>query len=139
MDGLTGIEQAVLDMLLAGDHPALVPVRSQAKRSNVSRREYTGVGFWTFFDVPEDAPLAMPRNFVLSDVALTVAGLEHGAGFWLQIRNGRLEMLEGFTYDEPWPDEIGVFTLAYLKEPRDLQLLQLAPADPDPRRSHPRA
>jgi hypothetical protein len=77
------------------------------------------VGFYTDFEVPEDAPSAEPPNFILGDVYATLDGIEHGAGFQLLVRGGRLPQLEGFTYDEPWPAEIGAFELAYIKEPRD--------------------
>jgi hypothetical protein len=32
-------------------------------------------------------------------------GLVHGAGFVVFIDQGRLAVLEGFTYDEDWPPE----------------------------------
>ncbi len=40
-------------------------------------------------------------------------GVAHGAGFVLFIRDGALACLEGFTYDEPWPETIKSFTLNY--------------------------
>jgi len=41
----------------------------------------------------------------------------------VRIANGRLEMLEGFTFDEPWPPEGPPFRLRYQSEPRDLGAL----------------
>lgn len=111
MEGLTELEQAVLDRLLAGHHSALDALREQAKRSRLRHREYTGVGFWTWFAVPDDAPAASPSEFMLSGVNATLAGLKHGAGFWLFVRNGYLDQLEGFTYDEPWPADATTFEL----------------------------
>jgi hypothetical protein len=40
-------------------------------------------------------------------------GLEHGAGFELLVKDGYLRMLEGYSYDEPWPDSIHTFDLYY--------------------------
>jgi hypothetical protein len=120
--GLTHLEQAVLDKLLAGDHRTLGLLRTQLERSRVSRREFTGVGFLTDFEVPEDAPAAEPRFSILGDVYATVDGLAHGAGFQLLVRDGRLVQLEGFTYDEPWPAKVGAFELSYIEDPRELDL-----------------
>jgi hypothetical protein len=138
VESFTDLEQAVLDKLLAGDNPALDVLRTQAERSRVSNREFTGVGFWTDLEVPEDAPAATPRDLTLGDVYATIHGLEHGAGFQLLIRGGRLSLLEGFTYDEPWPGEIAAFELAYIKEPRELEIDALAHRGPtsDPPSDH---
>jgi hypothetical protein len=42
-------------------------------------------------------------DFHIGDVSGELEGLANGAGFVLFIRDGRLKMLEGFTFDEPWP------------------------------------
>lgn len=41
-----------------------------------------------------------------------------GAGFVIFVRRGRLDLFEGYSHDEPWPDEIGEFELTYQEEPR---------------------
>jgi len=38
----------------------------------------------------------------IGDVHAELAGLSHGAGFVLFIKDGRLDCLEGLTYDEAW-------------------------------------
>jgi hypothetical protein len=43
---------------------------------------------------------------VISDVGAEIEGVRHGVGFVLFIQDGRLDCLEGFTYDDPWPDEV---------------------------------
>jgi len=45
-----------------------------------------------------------------------IAGMSHGAGFVLFIDYGNMNMLEGFSYDEPWPSSIAKFTLEYSTE-----------------------
>ena len=120
MEGLNTLEQAVLDKLLAGDHPVLAVLRAQAQRARVTRREHTGVGFFCDFDVPSDVPRAPHSDFHLGDVNATLDGLAHGAGFVLFVRNGRLATLEGYTYEESWPKEIRNVKLTYQREPREL-------------------
>jgi hypothetical protein len=122
MEGLTEFEQAVLDKLLAGDHPVLVILRAQAEEAHVASREYTGAGFFCSFEVPSGTPLVERHlDFHFGDVQAAVDGLEYGAGFVLFVRGGRLDTLEGYSYEEPWPNEIRNFSLRYQKEPRELQ------------------
>jgi len=121
MEGLNELEQAVLDKLLGGDHPILSALRVQAKRVRVVRRKCTGVGFFCDFDVPQDVPrLTQKTDFHFGDVTATVDGLTHGAGFVLFVRNGHLAVLEGYTYDEPWPQGLHNVALTYQREPRNL-------------------
>lgn len=112
MVGLTPLEQAALDKLLAGDHPLLAALRRQASDARLVTRELTGVGFYCRFQVPPDSP-RVERDVVIADVYAEIEGLAHGAGFALFVRDGRIQFLEGFTYDEPWPERIGAFELAY--------------------------
>jgi hypothetical protein len=123
MRGLTEFEQAVVDKLLAGAHPTLAVLRTQAERARLISREYTGVGFYLDFEVPPDAPtLSSVAAFAFGDVEATIDGLQNGAGFVLFVEGGRLSMLEGYSYDEPWPAEARKFTLSYHQEPRQIPL-----------------
>lgn len=121
MEDLNALEHAVLDKLLAGDHPVLITLRAQAESARVRRREYTGVGFFCDFEVSSDVPrLVVENDFHIGDVNASMAGLQHGAGFVLFVRNGCLATLEGYTYEEPWPREVRNLELTYLREPREL-------------------
>ena len=60
--------------------------------------------------------------FCLDDVLADVEGLNHGAGFVLYVRNGVMDLLEGYCYDEPWPPVVGAFALNYHRLPRALRL-----------------
>lgn len=122
MDGLTRLEQAALDTLLAGDHPTLVTLRDQLAQATLSSRERTGVGFYCNFDVPLDTP-HVAGDFHIGDVHVEIAGLEHGAGLVLFVTAGRLSLLEGFVYgDESWPESTDDFSIRYWKKPRELEL-----------------
>lgn len=113
MSNLTELERAVLDKILDGDHPLLEILRNQLSNDRVSRREMTGTGFFTYFNVG-DPPVADVEKIVFGDVSADIEGVHHGAGFLVWVEHGRLIMLEGFTYDDPWPDEIEQYTLKYL-------------------------
>ena len=118
------LEHAVLEWLLAGDHPALECLRAQAAVARVAARKMSGVGFFTDFDVPADVRLlASPRDLELGDVDADLEGLVHGASFVLFVRKGRIDFLEGHSRAEPWPAALGTFRLRYREEPRDLRAL----------------
>lgn len=120
-DEFTHLERFVIDMLLAGELPALRALRQQFAASRPVSRELTGVGFFTYFDVPASTPrVAVPGRLAFGDVEASIDGLEHGAGFVLFIQDGALEMLEGYTYDEPWPVDVTSFSLRYISAPRNL-------------------
>jgi len=123
MKGLTEFEQAVLEKLLAGDHPVLAELRAQAQSAQLASREYTGSGFFLSFNVTRDAARpASEGDFYFGDVNAVVEGLQDGAGFVVFVRDGYLATLEGYSYEEPWPKEIRRFELAYEREPRELNL-----------------
>ena len=117
---LNDLERAVLEKLFAGDHPSFPALRAQLERVRVLERTFSGVGFFSDLTVPEDVPPAeLVRDAVwFGDVFADFDGLEHGATFVVRIADGRLEMLEGSTVDEPWPSEGTPFRLRYEALPR---------------------
>lgn len=108
---LTALERAVIASLLSPEHPVTEALRYQADHCRIASREFTAVGFYTALEVPQDAPPApvAPGRLNLGDVTAVIDGLDHGAGFVLWIEDGVLQVLEGFSYDEPWPQEIRGF------------------------------
>ena len=107
------LEQAVLDRIFEGKHPVLAALRKQMENSIVSSRELSGTGFFTHFKVePRVSPIPSEiKNIQFGDVTAEITGLQHGAGFVLFVKNGYLDVLEGYTYGEDWPKEIKNFTL----------------------------
>jgi hypothetical protein len=123
---LTALERAVLDRLFAGDHPSFLPFRAQVERVRVIERTFSGVGFFSDLVVPEDVSAASglaTDPLWWGDVYVDFDGLAHGGGFVIRIADGRLEMLEGFTFDEPWPAEGTGFRLRHEPFPRQLDML----------------
>ena len=123
---LTPLERGVMRLLLAGVQPALRVLRRQLDVSHVRSRESTGTGFVTTFAVPEECErVRSNRNRIdLGGVVAEIEGLEFGAGFALFIKNGGLECLEGYSFEEPWPSEIAHFRLSYCDgDPRNLDTL----------------
>ena len=126
MSNLTVLENQVLEKLLHGDDETLAILRQQAKEATILSRQMTGVGFFTKFAVRLDAPRIEGRStFKLGDVNGTAGNVRHGLGFLLYIEDGVISALEGYTYDEPWPDELHDLSLTYIAgQNRDLRKLR---------------
>ena len=126
MIGLTSLQNQVLEMLLNGDDDVLGILREQAKHGSVTSNKETGVGFYTEFVVPSEIQRAAGHHtFRLADVNGTAANINHGFGFVLFINDGALAGLEGYTYDEPWPNEIRDLKLTYSEgSSRDMDSLK---------------
>lgn len=109
----TEFEQALAEALLAGELPVLAVLRSQWAAARFELRELSGVGFFLNVAVPSSAPRAEPPNFELSDVYFEATGLPHGGGSVMFIRDGAISMLEAYSHDGDWPEEVTEFTLQY--------------------------
>jgi len=118
MMGANSIEERVLEMMLAGSKDRRIGyLRDQMQSASVVKRTFTGCGFFTDLSVPETcAPVLGEPSFELSNVSGISPKLQHGIGFLLFIRRGRLSFLEAFTYGEPWPPDPGEITLACTQE-----------------------
>jgi hypothetical protein len=115
----------VIQKLLDGDDDILATLRKQSEAAVVVQREMTGVGFYTTFSIPDSIDrLPDNRSFQFGDVVADMPGLEHGAGFLLFVKDGALDFLEAYTYDEPWPEHVSTFELTYATPgQRDLKAL----------------
>jgi hypothetical protein len=126
----TLFEQEVLSKLLEGDDDVLCELRVQLAHATITSRKMTGVGFFLDFSIPEhlgrltDHYANIKPNFCFGDVGAQLDGLKYGAGFLLWITDGRLDSLEGYSYEGPWPPSIKRFQLHYFSEPRDVHTLR---------------
>jgi hypothetical protein len=72
---LEELERAVMEALLAGDDPRLAALRKQYATATVRDRQFSGVGFFTDFQVQASIEKATPSNFELGDHFLLVGRL----------------------------------------------------------------
>ena len=75
----------------------------------ITKREFTGVGFYTDFY----KKVIKIRKFENARIS-TVGGILNEkiqVGFVLFIEEGQLDVLEGYTYDEPWPEKITAYKI----------------------------
>lgn len=117
---LNKLEIEVLKLQLKGSDKLLVDLKNQLQHIKVIKRELTGSGFYTSFfndslsSIEDCDDLLGDMKF--GDVCAEIEDLKNGAGFLLYVENGKISMLEGYSYDEPWPEKCDKFTLSFLKD-----------------------
>lgn len=104
----------LLPQLFQGEHPALVALQAQVREATLTEVEMTGVGFYADFATPADVPLAVPPNFAGGDARIVLSGAQHGAGCVVFVRDGRLAILEAYTFDDAWPLDAQVLEITHV-------------------------
>lgn len=112
MTTLSPLEREVMEKLLNDNDSKFSILREQLKVATVTDRKNTGVGFYVDFFIPSNAPrVSANPSFQISDVVGKLNG-ELEVGFVLFVKDGALNMLEGFTYgSDEWPQQISNFQL----------------------------
>jgi hypothetical protein len=106
------LEQKMMELLLQGDHPFLAVLRQQYLSASVIHREFSGAGFFTTFEVPENIPTVTPKYIAGGNIEIELENLPNGAGCVLFIRDGKLSILECYTNTDPWPDRIVIKSMS---------------------------
>lgn len=108
-------ERKVMEKLLDGEDNILETLRNQYWKSTIKNREFSGSGFFTTFNVPDDAiRLEVPKTFHFGDVLGQCDEVKDGFGFVLFVKNGAINCLEGYTYgDDTWPETLRNYRLLY--------------------------
>ena len=82
-------------------------LRAQFEYAVVQKREFSKYGFSTDYAVePPLETLGDDVNLQLDKRQWNINDLQNGSDYILWIKNGLICSLEGFSYEEPWPDEI---------------------------------
>ena len=94
---LSSLEQAVLEAIALKVPEVADALAGQQGKVRAIARENTGAGFYTTLDVSHSPIKGVASP--LGDVGATVVGLEHGMGFLLWLQEGRIHLLEGYSYE----------------------------------------
>ena len=106
---LSRLERAVLTAMLR-DGDDLAPLRAQLAGATVVSRTHSGVGFVTRIDVPDALPSAVEgASARLRPVLADHPQLAERAEFLLQLRAGRLAVLEAYCFEGGWPADEAEF------------------------------
>ena len=103
----------MLEALVTGD-PEEAALRDQVSKAVVTSRDYSGVGVFVNFAVPETAIRLGASHRLIEQTPRTY--LEHpdvpaGAGVLLWFHDGWLATLECYTYDGAWPADESLFNV----------------------------
>ncbi len=98
MSAFTKLEVAALRSIFL-ELPALAPaLERQFEAAEVGERENSGSGFFTTIEVADEVPAVICPSVLGAETQARISGLEHGFGFVLFIKAGKLHMLEGFSW-----------------------------------------
>ncbi|HVB08571.1 MAG TPA: hypothetical protein VNF00_06445 [Candidatus Acidoferrales bacterium] len=75
-------------------------LEAQLSSATVLRRENTGAGFYTHFAVERTSSAAVGGERLRYGPAVMVSGLVNGMAFILWLKEGYVDCLEGYCYDE---------------------------------------
>lgn len=84
-------------------------LKAQLAHSRVEERRFTVHGFYTDFDIETEYSLGYGVDLRLGRVNMKINNLKNGSDYILWIKNGLITCLEGFAYDEEFPEEIYSF------------------------------
>ena len=105
-------ESDVMRRIIAENADISDVLTKQYQSAKVIGRDFTGVGFFTDFEIPDaDLRLTSHSNLELGAVQVKLESLKFGAGFVLFIRDGLIQSLECYTYGEPWPENVNGYML----------------------------
>jgi len=95
MRPLWPIEREVLEITATEYSGSVEAMRRQIDTAQVTSFENSGAGFFSDLAVADDAPVLL-ENSPLSGAYGSVLGIEHGMGFIVFLKDGRLSMIEGY-------------------------------------------
>jgi len=125
MSDFEKFETNVIKQIITEDSTIAEKLLLQYKSAKVIKREFTGVGFYTDFEIQDKSTVILTDfNSELGSLHVTLPELKYGIGFVLFIRNGFISLLEGYTYgEEQWPDNITEYTFYKVNEDGTIQAL----------------
>lgn len=97
---------------LAGNHPTLAILRNQYEQARIKQVELSGVGFFIYYEIPENLPLVSPSNFEGGNADIRLNNLVNPAACHLFIRNGRIDWFESYTYDGDWTEDAKIVSIS---------------------------
>ena len=124
MEKIEELERNAIRMLLAGDDPILKLLRRQYENARVDQRNFTGKGFFTHLIIPSNTPRLNISRLIIDDVYGLINDNNH-VGFIMFINDGALSCLEGYTYENEWPDQVINYELTYEEEKKQRNLKKL--------------
>ena len=119
MDNVTTFEKfehEVIRKLLEKDTATNRLLREQYRNAQVVSREFTGVGFFTYFKVSENvARITEPVECAYGNIICDINGIKDFGGGVLFIEEGAMKCLEGYTFYDKWPTAITSYSFHHMR------------------------
>jgi hypothetical protein len=116
MRPLWPIEREVLEIIAAA-YPASAEVLcQQIETAQVVSFENSGAGFFSNLAVAPDAPLLAEKS-PLSAAHGEVLGIEHGMGFVVFLEDGRISVIEAYSYGDVFTGDLDFSQARYELRP----------------------
>jgi hypothetical protein len=96
----TLLEQAALDAICEMHSADRAALAEQLFNAKLRKRENTGAGFYTHFEVDRTSSVAIGGERLRDGPSAKIDGLAHGMGFILWLKEGYADCLEGYSYEE---------------------------------------
>ena len=113
MNAFTKLELAALHSIFSETPELAADLERQLERAVVVTRENTGSGFFTTIAVPADIQQLDAPRVLGYETQARVHGLEHGLGFVLFMKDGRMHLLESHTWDSKSTASLDLFDLTF--------------------------
>lgn len=85
---------------------------NQFKCYKLIKREFTGCGYYSTFEIIDKTLKIDEENFNIGNVLVKVAGMDNGIGFILYIADGFINTLECYTFGvEEFPKNIELYEI----------------------------
>jgi hypothetical protein len=97
----TPLEQAVLSAICEEHPDDRASMEAQLSTAKLRRRENTGAGFFTYFDVQRVGISPIRGSRLRNSPNAKIKGLQHRMGFILWFIQGYAHCLEGYAYADP--------------------------------------
>ena len=117
------LEKEVMNLLVAGESEECKALQQQFAHSKITGRDFTGCGFYTYFEIPDEYKFNNLHGRI-DDVHATLKNPDDAILFILWVRDGKMATLEGVQWSNlEWlNDYIGAEFGYALKDKRRYEL-----------------
>ncbi len=104
MSKLTALELAAAEAIAREYPDAMEALLAQLQNAVVTKRDFTGFGFFTEFDVPRNGPPARDVVGPVGHIRSLVGPEQYPLEFMLYVRGGYAEMIEAYSFEDGYGD-----------------------------------
>lgn len=107
---LNALEKEVVIKFCEYENIQINDLGKQLDTLKVKSRKLSGVGFITAIEVPNAlVVMSGTESFTGGRVGMYLNDERINTGYLIYIKEGCLEGIEGYTYDDPWPASVSTF------------------------------